>query len=384
MGININSDLIDSFRNKVNEEPFFSEIYKNVNGKNHWNLLCSAMDWITVASNGLPEINLNPKGMGYNHIQTINLMQYIVTIDILVESIIQIFRVLDPGNPYPLAKNKDIFKHEKLSDDIYFKHIRAVFSTHPVNLSSLDGVKRNDGERFFASWVSQNGLDDDYHVFLYSNDPEKDDTNSFGIRLTHINCYATIRYELLKQLTHLVDTIIKKHIDDYSKKVIPTVDTVIDQLDILYKENEKRFGKSYGYSYSITYLKRLFETEIEMFDLDDEFTTIFNYYKDHMLIGVSKIKEGLQRMSDDDFYIRHKASGYEFEKIYSYFSDGIHPIGKKYFQGLIYFKKLPSKLIEIDDMWLNQLMLDALLFSLCEETGKDRIKLNEIVEIIYP
>lgn len=88
--------MIDAFRNKVNEEPFFSEIYNNVNGKNHWNLLCSAMDWITVASDGLPEINLNPKGMGYNHIQTINLMQYIVTIDILVESIIQIFRVLDP------------------------------------------------------------------------------------------------------------------------------------------------------------------------------------------------------------------------------------------------------------------------------------------------
>lgn len=131
-------------------------------------------------------------------------------------------------------------------------------------------------------------------------------------------------------------------------------------------------------------MKRLFETEIEMFDFGDECTAIFNKYKDHMLIGVSKIKEGLQRMSDDEFYLRHKASGYEFEKIYSYFSDGVHPIGKRILSWINILRKLPSKLIEINDMWLNQLMLDALLFSLCEETGKERIKLNEIVEIIYP
>lgn len=104
-------------------------------------------------------------------------------------------------------------------------------------------MKRSDGERFFASWVSQNGLDDDFHVFLYSNDPEKDDTNSFGIRITQINIYAISRYELLDQLTLLVDKIIKKHIDDYLKKVIPTVDTIIDQLDILYIENEKDLVK---------------------------------------------------------------------------------------------------------------------------------------------
>ncbi|MGG3737515.1 hypothetical protein [Aeribacillus pallidus] len=62
--ININSDLIDEFRNKVNEEPFFREKYRNVNGKNYWNIICSAMDWISVASEGLPSIKLNTKGFG--------------------------------------------------------------------------------------------------------------------------------------------------------------------------------------------------------------------------------------------------------------------------------------------------------------------------------
>ncbi|MGM0835423.1 MAG: hypothetical protein ACQEV7_04655 [Bacillota bacterium] len=205
---NIDSRLIDNFRNKINEEPAIEGKLKNVNGKNHWNILCSAMDWINVATGGLPQIKLNTRGFGYNHFDTINLMQYIITVDVLVESIIQLFRVIEGKNSYPLINSNCIFNHKQLSDDKYFKHIRAVFSTHPVNLSSLDGVKKNNGERFYASWVAKDGIDDDFNVFLYSNNPNKDDLYSFGIKVAEINKYAEMRYQLLEALTIKIENII--------------------------------------------------------------------------------------------------------------------------------------------------------------------------------
>ncbi|MFC7372439.1 hypothetical protein ACFQPF_12230 [Fictibacillus iocasae] len=385
--ININSDLIDAFRNKVNETDFFSGKLKNVNGKNHWNLLCSAMDWITVASDGLPEIKLEIGGMGYNHLKTINLMQYVITVDVLVESIIQLYRVLNSGEPYPLDDSKNIFCHEELSDDKYFKHIRAVFSTHPVSLKSFDGVKRSNDERYFASWVSEmpDIVDEyDFYVFLYSNDPNKDSLNSFGINLDKVNEFALQRYELLNDLINRVDIIIKEHITNYKEKSIPESDDIIEQLSILAEENEKRFGKGYGYSYEIHYLQKLFITEVEMYGFDEKFTAILNDYKDYMITGINEIKRNLQTMSDHGYYIKHRAGGYEFEKIYTYFADGNHPIGKEYFQGLINLEKLPIKLIELNDMQLNRLMMDAYLFSVCEETGNERIKLGDIVELVYP
>lgn len=41
--------LIDKFRDRVNKNYFVLHKYKNVNGKNKWNCICSAMDWISVS-----------------------------------------------------------------------------------------------------------------------------------------------------------------------------------------------------------------------------------------------------------------------------------------------------------------------------------------------
>lgn len=384
LSIKINSDLIEAFRKKVNEETFFCENFKNVKGKNFWNIICSSMDWLTVAADGLPEINVEPKGFGCNHVDTLNLMQYIITIDILAESIIQLYRVIGGERSYPLTKDNSIFNHIELSDDKFFKHIRAVFSTHPVNLDSLDGVKRLSGERFYASWVAKNGIDDDYYVLLYSNNPEKDNLNSFGINLKDINAYAEKRYNLLEDLICKVKKFNTEHIQNSKKSVISTINNPVEQLIILHKENEIRFGKDLGYAGSINYLLRLIQTDMDSYEFGEYFTELFNEYREHMILGISKIKEGLQNMSKGNFYIKYRGSGYEFEKIYQYLSDGEHPIGKEYFEGLIKKSNLPAKLIKNKDMESNRFILDAYLFSLAEKLGKDKIKLNEIVEIIYP
>jgi hypothetical protein len=78
MSINLDPELIDDFRDSVNEQPIFREMFKNIDGKNKWNIICSAMDWISVSAGGLPYINIKVPNFGYDHLISLNLMQYIV------------------------------------------------------------------------------------------------------------------------------------------------------------------------------------------------------------------------------------------------------------------------------------------------------------------
>ena len=50
----IDIELITKFRDKVNSNSYFVlQRYKNVNEKNQWNIICSCMDWISVAIRNL-------------------------------------------------------------------------------------------------------------------------------------------------------------------------------------------------------------------------------------------------------------------------------------------------------------------------------------------
>ncbi|KQU17418.1 hypothetical protein ASG65_26455 [Bacillus sp. Leaf13] len=374
MAINLNRNLIEEFRDKVNERPIFQEKLRNVKGKNHWNVICSAMDWISVAAEGLPAINLEkPKGMGYDHLDTINLMQYIITVDILVESITQLFRVIDGTNSHPLSKNSEIFKQSKLSDDDYFKHIRAVFSTHPVNLKSVDGVKREDGERFFASWVARSGVTlsgpNDFYVLLYSNDPKKDQVNPLGIKVEDINLYAEKRYKLLENLIKKVDHINTEHLNSSKQSIIPTVTDPVEQLKILSDENKKRFGTNFGYGSGIQYLYRLLKVNISSI-VEDPDKAVINEYRSFMLSLIPDIKDGLQDMTLKKIHWKRPYKGYTFQKVYTYFADREHPIGEAYFNKLVEKGFLSSLLATCEDFDLKQLVMDAYLHKKSTEVGR--------------
>lgn len=318
------------------------------------------MDWISVASEGLSNINTDiDVNFGYNHLETLNLMQYIICVDHLTESIIQLYRVLYNTNTYLLSEDQEIFKQSKISDDKYFKHIRAVFSTHPVNLDSLDGIKSQNGEKFYASWVSKDWLgENDFNVYLYSNDPLKDD-RYFGLNINDINRYAEKRYGLLIPLMEKVEEILDKHRDYYKNKNIATDDNVVKQLEILIEENSLRFGFNYGYAGIINYLYRMMKVDLNsdgLFNL-----SAVKEYRDFMFPFVPEIKSRLQNMDNEIVTLPSTATGYKFEKIYSYLFNHEHPLGEQYFRGLIKKGILPTYLLNCDDFDEKQLVLDALL-----------------------
>lgn len=211
MAINLDVKLIEDFRDKINKNQFFYKHYQDIDGKNKWNVICSAMDWVETTVGGLPQINLDFEEVPWLiPLQSLNLMQYIISIDLLVDSIKQLFRVLGGKNLYPLSKDKEIFNKLEISDDKYFKHIRAVFGTHPINLNTLDGVDDKSKKRYFASYSTKAMHKNEkkgYIVFLYSNSIMDGDI-IFEVELEKINLYAEKRYHLLTQLMGKVDEIV--------------------------------------------------------------------------------------------------------------------------------------------------------------------------------
>ncbi|HDR4442748.1 hypothetical protein ACS2JQ_20455 [Bacillus cereus group sp. BceL101] len=362
MLITMDATLIDEFRDKVNDSKVLQGMLRNVDEKNHWNILCSAMDWISTVANGLPTLDIIPSdGMGYDHLDTLKLMQYIVLIDVLSESIIQLFRVMDKDQPYPLKSDTSVFQQSRLDDDTYFKHIRAAFSTHPVNLSSVDGVRNNGGERFYASWVAKHGpVDHDYYVLLYSNDPAKEGHYYLGVNIADLNLYAEKRYKLLEILIQMVDSKVKNHISFYQSKIISSKDEISEELDILLEEDKKRFGtfRGYlGYSNDILYIRRMLETDTNPIS-GRVCEQIIHDYKEFLKSTISQIREGVQNVNRINV-LSIRCIGYEFEKIYTYLSNHSHPVGEMFFNELIKNLELPTFLSTTEDFDLKQLVVDS-------------------------
>lgn len=364
--ININPDLIDKFRDKVNENHMFYALYRNNDGKNKWNIVCSAMDWLTVVSKGITQINIkSDSGFATNHLLSLNYMQYIVAIDILLESIKQLYRVLDGKDNYPLNKDKSVFKQSEISDDKYFKHIRAVFGTHPVNLNSVDGIRKNNDERFYASWSTPVLFDYDFSVFLYSNKPEKEN-EKFGFDIEKINEYAKKRYNLLNDLIKKVDIVIQDHISNKKKINIKEKNDPIKQLEILIKENKERIDSQYGYAHQLNYLYRLFKVNIK----NDKWKPIIDNYKDHLIDEISIIKDCLQKMDFNYKLEKNFVKGYEFRDLYSYIHDEKNSRGYNYFLILIENNVLPSYVQISDDKSEIELVLDSILYMKSKELNK--------------
>ncbi|MED1093634.1 hypothetical protein [Bacillus paramycoides] len=362
MNLILDQALIDGFRGKVNENKLFQQLHKDINGKNSWNIICSAMDWITTTVEGIPSIKLKHTNLGFNAIQSLNLMQYVVSLDLLVESIKKLYKVMDNGVEYPLYYDQSVF-NKGINDDVYFKQIRAVFGTHPIDLNTFDGITKNKGERFYASWSATDSLEnDDFHVLIYSDDPAKDKQIEFGVSINKINEYAEKRYRLLIELSAKVDTILQSHIDTYKAEVITSVSNPIEQLDILLEENKNRFSETGGYVNQIHYIRRILKTKTSTgFDGDP---AIIQGYKDFLLALIPVIKEGLQKMDPNHLDWKITSTGKEFELInnYIYSVMGDHgQRGQKLYERLIEKGILPSYLLtnfEKDEM---QLVFDAIL-----------------------
>lgn len=193
----IESDLLDSFRELLMNQEV-NKKYSNINGKNKWNILCSAADWIDIGSYGINNFNYK-KSPFFSYENTLEFMQLISCADLIVQSINQICCVV--LNKIPSQRDSLIFK-ESIPDDKYFAQLRATFLAHPVNLKSNNGVHSDADERWYASWSTSSSLkNNSIQTFLYSN---KSNEYELEIEVDLIIEYILFKYNMLRNINEFI------------------------------------------------------------------------------------------------------------------------------------------------------------------------------------
>lgn len=315
----IDVNQISNFRNFINgNSHFVLNKYRNIDGKNKWSIICSCIDWTTVAVDYINSVEMKNEN---ENIMSMQVYSIISAYDIIVDSIIQLHRVFFNTKESPFQSDRLVF-NEKLTDEEYFKHIRAVFGAHPVNLSD---VITNDGnKKYYASWSTTRGFSGkDIHVYLYSNLPGET-AIEFGINFLDINKFA------IKYYNHL-NEIIKEITDQYNKflfekkgQLIVTQKDTIAQILLLKKENKERINSDY-YGYCLDKLEMMFSANCTL----DENKAAFSEYLIQLKKVVLEINNNLQDMLDCELKTSNIINPplpigkhYDYEKVFGYIYGG--------------------------------------------------------------
>lgn len=346
----MDNKLLHEFRSKVNEDGMILHIYRNKNRKNKWSVLCSAMDWIEVALEGIDPALLTK---GNDNKSSIRMVTFISCIDILWEAIQQIHRVLFDTNKIPLKNDNSIFK-QTVDDNTYFKTIRACFAAHPVNLQKVF-PDDNKNERWFASWSGGTFSRKDFSVILYSNDPNKD-LRFFDIKFSDLVEFAQKRYSYLSKLMNQIDAIVMTYKKEYQKNPIDYKVDTIERIELLIEENKKRLDADF-YDYELNGIKLVFENSDFKNSRNKK---VVEEYKKVLLLELNEIQSNLQNMIIDELKTKVDIEcPHEYHYIFSKLSDSVWGVGYAYTMKDMIVEQLnkcvqPIAIIE-NEMTLNEI-----------------------------
>lgn len=323
----LDDSLLQQFKQAVNDhDDFLINTYYDFNGENHWNLICSAKDWLSVSINGMPYIDLKHP---VDDVRSLNVAQLIMTYDLVVESVKKLLRVFDLE--HPLKDDNSTF-NKSVPDDRYFKQIRACFAAHPVDLDSTDGVKakkngsNNKPERYFASWSSDVGGEADYTVYLYSNKPGAE-AIPFLMNFAQIHEYTAKRYSLLNDIVRAIENKKEQFSLEQSQRPIGRSSDIVEQLNILLEENSIRIREGDGYHYEI---KTLMDLLTAPKDFPDHVQEAVKPYLSSLSTLVEEIYQALQTMRYEELehgYLlnsrsyRYKDAFYDLSKVFEYINN---------------------------------------------------------------
>jgi len=218
--------IIDNLRSEMNKGLVF-EIYSNYKDKDMWSIICSAMDWIQTAIDGIdPTAVIQASGLEASR----QMILFISCIDILRKSVKQLNYVFGLQK----AKHPKVFKREPLKkyidgnksvcfamhttdDDRYFDTIRSCFAAHAVELN--DFFTEDNKEKRYASWSTDGMSDGDYSVTLYSEKPNESNIY-MSIHFDELVEFAKQRYEHLEDIANKAKCIKRAYMDLFRGKLL--------------------------------------------------------------------------------------------------------------------------------------------------------------------
>ncbi|WP_238651793.1 hypothetical protein [Paenibacillus piscarius] len=227
---------------------------------------------------------------------------------------------------YPLKKDDSVF-NATVPDDVYFAQIRACFGAHPVDLRSYDGTKSTD--QYFASWssdISNFSVNGDYSVYLYSNNPDVAQPIRFSINFTKIHEFTVKRYSLLTNVISVIEKNNDIFIEEQRQREIVRTSDIVEQLQILLRENSTRVREGDGYHHDIQTLIKLFTAPQ---DFPEQERQEVAQYLNSLHVLVDELYEAFQSMTfgEDGMahgYLLHSKSPkfnelhYDLEKMFEY------------------------------------------------------------------
>lgn len=327
----VSEDKITELRDLINSNSsFVYQAYKDKNGKNLFNLVCSCMDWITVSIRHLENAPDFDKNIDVRVMQMFSLIS---SIDLISESITQLHRVFINPKTLPFAGDKKCFANRLFADEddnSYFKTIRACFGAHPVNLNKSN-TKR------FASWPFDSRSNTaELTVHLYSSNINDEDL-PLHLNRNELLEFLTTRYDYLDVIADKIESLFIEYQKNLSKQLIESKFDPLEQLYVLKAESVKRLDNDY-YNGEIDELIMIFEAEVT----DPNLVPIADSYKHSLLPLIEEIKTNLQSMNivdlENAYELRVRSDlrrelSYELGKFYSWIhGDRYDPLLHYYFE----------------------------------------------------
>ena len=288
--MNLSPQIIRDFREKMNEHEII-QIYRDHDGRDEWNVICSAIDWIETAvygvdSGGLSRANSNAA--------SIRMITFISCVDILWRSVCQLHRVFVDRKTLPFKDDYSVF-HSHCSDNVQFETIRAIFAAHPVDLKNVFGG--GNDERWFASWSGGTFSRSDFGVFLYSSKPGVSSV-PFDISFSEVFEFARKRYEYLIDLANIAGTKIDEYNNHWkAEKIVADQSDVLSWINVLLKENRRR-GDIDFIKYDLEKAREAFETVPGC----EKNRTVLEAYRKALISQLIEIQNALQEMCFENVY----------------------------------------------------------------------------------
>lgn len=262
--INLDTDVLDILRNKVNEEQNIS--YNKTNGKHRaWDKICAIMDRLDDTVYFLNELKLNTGKYKRSAFDFYGFMNNASVVLDCIKELAKIFDVPDEK----IKKSTEIFKQlgsdGEGSDEKYFEYLRSLCAVHPVGTNRHKRYQANDFECSpYVVWNNREIWQDDcdiYAVVYTSKDGESN--KRVQIYISQIFEYLKTRLEFVTEITDEIDQYQKQVISDFKKRPIKTekeFDNYIDYLRNLDKELNERYGSDCYYPFD--YIINLFELKV--------------------------------------------------------------------------------------------------------------------------
>jgi len=400
----IDPELSRKFRSKVHDHNEFVRLhFVDLNGKDVWSKICSCMDWLDVAVQGLElpdqHQNMNVTSLSFTH--------FIVTIDIIFESIKNLWVSFEQATniQYPYENDCSIFNANEFgrnfSDEEYFKKIRAWFGLHAVNgnKEDIEGYPKNI--RFFTSWSSASFFNENvFSLQLYSNNScaEEQYGGTKEIEVNKVIEFIERRYNTLYELMNIIDELYDKEKQRLQQTpvLLNKNSTYLEQMEQLYRESKERRLTSEHYEFEIERYISFLKCDLDKFnDKSREFVSEYLNELKGIIPAYKRIIQNVEWIELSVFNLLSLRSQisvdhhYEISKIIEYAVNEDHPGIGNYGSYKFAMNRLINKEILPDfSLSLSGKSLSLLIYALDHNWTKEHPKFtksngyNESVNIV--